>query len=249
MMYQLFNNYLNTTQLIMTGILFTFFITFLALKFPLPFLPVDQGREFAINGKLSKGKIRGVGLTFVLCFIISSILFLPIDREYIIYLILLFCVMLSGYLDDAADTPWSDYKKGFIDLIISIVTMLTFVNYNTTVIHFFETELVIPKAVYVILGIILIWVSINVTNCSDGVDGLCASLCTVSLISFSLMYLVCIQMQTSYLSQFYLPICISTPLRAVCLWEMPDRVRLGFILQSSQSNQDIHSFTSCWQQC
>ena len=140
----------------MTGILFTFFITFLALKFPLPFLPVDQGREFAINGKLSKGKIRGVGLTFVLCFIISSILFLPIDREYIIYLILLFCVMLSGYLDDAADTPWSDYKKGFIDLIISIVTMLTFVNYNTTVIHFFETELVIPKAVYVILGIILI---------------------------------------------------------------------------------------------
>ena len=55
MMYQLFNNYLNTTQLIMTGILFTFFITFLALKFPLPFLPVDQGREFAINGKLSKG--------------------------------------------------------------------------------------------------------------------------------------------------------------------------------------------------
>ena len=177
MMYQLFNNYLNTTQLIMTGILFTFFITFLALKFPLPFLPVDQGREFAINGKLSKGKIRGVGLTFVLCFIISSILFLPIDREYIIYLILLFCVMLSGYLDDAADTPWSDYKKGFIDLIISIVTMLTFVNYNTTVIHFFETELVIPKAVYVILGIILIWVSINVTNCSDGVDGLCASLC------------------------------------------------------------------------
>ena len=141
----------------MIGILFTFFITFLALKFPLPFLPVDQGREFAINGKLSKGKIRGVGLTFVLCFIISSILFLPIDREYIIYLILLFCVMLSGYLDDAADTPWSDYKKGFIDLIISIVTMLTFVNYNTTVIHFFETELVIPKAVYVILGIILIW--------------------------------------------------------------------------------------------
>ena len=140
MMYQLFNNYLNTTQLIMTGILFTFFITFLALKFPLPFLPVDQGREFAINGKLSKGKIRGVGLTFVLCFIISSILFLPIDREYIIYLILLFCVMLSGYLDDAADTPWSDYKKGFIDLIISIVTMLTFVNYNTTVIHFFEID-------------------------------------------------------------------------------------------------------------
>lgn len=188
MMYQLFSTYFNPSQMIMIGVLFTFFITFLALKFPLPFLPVDQGREFAINGGLSKGKIRGVGLTFVLCFIIGSIFFLPIDREYIIYLILLFCVMLSGYLDDAADTPWSDYKKGFIDLIISIVTMLTFVNYNSTVIHFFEMELVIPKTVYIILGIILIWVSINVTNCSDGVDGLCGSLCTVSVISFSLIF-------------------------------------------------------------
>ena len=36
-------------------------------------------------------------------------------------------------------------------------------------------ELIIPKAVYIILGIVLIWISINVTNCSDGVDGLCAS--------------------------------------------------------------------------
>lgn len=188
MMYSLFTNYLNATQIIMIGIFFTFFITFFALKFPLPFLPVDQGREFAINGKLSKGKIRGVGLTFVLCFIISSILFLPIDREFLIYLILLFCVMLSGYLDDAADTPWSDYKKGFIDLVISIVTMLTFVNYNTTVIRFFQTEFVIPKIIYIVFGIILLWVSINVTNCSDGVDGLCASLCTVSLISFSLIF-------------------------------------------------------------
>ena len=85
MMYQLFNNYLNTTQLIMTGILFTFFITFLALKFPLPFLPVDQGREFAINGKLSKGKIRGVWLTFVLYYIKRKILFLPIERADIFY--------------------------------------------------------------------------------------------------------------------------------------------------------------------
>ena len=58
----------------MLGILITFILTFLALKFPLPFLPSDQGRAFAVNGNLSKGKIRGVGLTFVICFIVSSVL-------------------------------------------------------------------------------------------------------------------------------------------------------------------------------
>ena len=41
---------------------------------------------------------------------------MPMDKEYIIYCILLFAMMLSGYLDDAAKTPWSDYKKGAIDL-------------------------------------------------------------------------------------------------------------------------------------
>ena len=172
----------------MLGILITFILTFLALKFPLPFLPSDQGRAFAVNGNLSKGKIRGVGLTFVICFIVGSVLFMPLDREYIIYLILLACIMLSGYLDDASDKPWSDYKKGLIDLIISAVTMLTFLNYNPTAIYIGSMELIIPKAVYIILGIVLIWISINVTNCSDGVDGLCASLCCVAILSFSLIF-------------------------------------------------------------
>ena len=39
-------------------------------------------------------------------------------------------------------------------------------------IYFGSMSLTIPKVVYIILGIILIWISINVTNCSDGVDGL-----------------------------------------------------------------------------
>ncbi|MDE6776366.1 MAG: phospho-N-acetylmuramoyl-pentapeptide-transferase, partial [Oscillospiraceae bacterium] len=45
--------------------------------------------------------------------------------------------------------------------------------------------------VYIILGVILIWASINVTNCADGVDGLCASLSIVTLTSvFLLMHIV-----------------------------------------------------------
>ncbi len=172
----------------MIGILVSFLLTFIMLKYPLPFLPMDQGRAFAVNGGLSKGKIRGVGLTFVCVFILCSLLFMPISREYIIYCILLFAMMLSGYLDDAAETPWNDYKKGAIDLVLSLVTMWTFVSNNTTTIKVFGNAVHLPVAVYFILGVILLWVSINVTNCSDGVDGLCASLCCVVLGGMTVLF-------------------------------------------------------------
>ena len=66
-MYGILNDFMTTNQIGMLGILVTFLITFLALRFPLPFLPRDQGRAFAVNGALSRGKTRGVGLLFVLC--------------------------------------------------------------------------------------------------------------------------------------------------------------------------------------
>lgn len=187
-MYSLLNQFLNPNQILMLGMLVTFVLTFLLLKHPFPFLPSDHGRDFAVNGNLSRGKLRGVGLTFVLCFLAGSLLFMPIDLEYVIYAILLLAMMLSGYLDDASSTPWNEYKKGLIDLVISIVAVGTFVNFNSTVIWIGSFELAIPKAVFLILGIILFWVSVNVTNCSDGVDGLCASLCSVTLLSFSVLF-------------------------------------------------------------
>lgn len=187
-MYSLLNRFLNPNQILMLGMLVTFVLTFLLLKHPFPFLPSDHGRDFAVNGNLSKGKLRGVGLTFVLCFLAGSLLFMPLDREYLIYAILLLAMMLSGYLDDASSTPWNEYKKGLIDLIISVVAVGTFVNFNSTTIWIGSWELVIPRAAFLILGVILFWVSVNVTNCSDGVDGLCASLCSVTLLSFSVLF-------------------------------------------------------------
>lgn len=187
-MYAVFARFLNPNQILMLGILITFLLTFLLLKHPFPFLPCDQGRAFAVNGSLSKGKLRGVGFTFVLCFLVGSLLFLPIDREYVIYGILLFAMMMSGYLDDASDTPWNEYKKGLIDLVIAVVAVVTFMNFNSTAIWIGTMEVVIPRAVYLVLGVVLFWGSVNVTNCSDGVDGLCASLCSVTLLSFAVLF-------------------------------------------------------------
>lgn len=187
-MYNMLVHFMTPNQILMLGMLVTFALTFLLLKDPFPFLPSDHGRDFAVNGSLSKGKLRGVGLTFVLCFLVGSLLFMPFDREYLIYAILLFAMMLSGYMDDASETPWNEYKKGLIDLILSVVAVVTFVNFNSTTVWIGSLEFVIPKAVFVVLGVILFWVSVNVTNCSDGVDGLCASLCSMTLLSFSVLF-------------------------------------------------------------
>ena len=188
-MYQFLVDFMSANQVIMIGMLVAFVLTFLCLRFPFSFLPKDQGREYAINGALSKGKIRGVGLILTAVFILVTLLVLPVDREYVVYCILLFAMMLSGYLDDASKNPWSDYKKGAIDLVLALLTMCNFVNYNPTKIHIGSFEYEIPVAVFFVLGVILIWVSINVTNCSDGVDGLCASLCCVTMTAFALLFL------------------------------------------------------------
>ena len=93
-------------------------------------LPHDHGREFAVNGALSKGKARGSGLIFVLCIALVSLAFLPFKVEYVIYTILLIASMLSGYFDDAAETAWNEYKKGIIDFAIAIVAGVTYLNFN-----------------------------------------------------------------------------------------------------------------------
>lgn len=182
MIYDIFGVSYNS-KLLFLGIIVTFLTTVISISFLKDVLPHDGGREFAVNGQLSKGKPRGAGIVFVFCFVIMSLIFVPVSKEYLVYCVLIIAAMLSGYLDDRSDVPWNEYKKGAIDLLISLLAAVTFVNFNKdTVGIFFKGEFYnIPSVIYVILATILIWVSINVTNCSDGVDGLCGSLSLVSL--------------------------------------------------------------------
>lgn len=150
-------------------------------------LPKDQGREFAFNGKLSAGKVRGAGIIFVCSFIAVALLFVPFSYEYLFYYVLLFLGMLSGYLDDASEKPWGEYKKGAIDLIISALTSANFVHFNPELLHvsFFGFGINVNPIVFGILGTVLVWMLINATNCSDGIDGFCGSLSIVSMISIA----------------------------------------------------------------
>ncbi|MBR7083805.1 MAG: phospho-N-acetylmuramoyl-pentapeptide-transferase [Oscillospiraceae bacterium] len=175
-------------QLLLSAVI-SFVLTFGGIELGSKFLPKDQGREFAVNGALSKGKARGAGIILMIAFILASVLCVPLSIEYMIYLAAIFLEMMSGYLDDAAKVPWGELKKGLIDLVVSAGVSVTYYFFHggAVTLPLFGLSFEIPMVVYIILGIILIWASINVTNCSDGVDGLCASLSTVTLTSALLL--------------------------------------------------------------
>ena len=149
----------------------------------------DQGRAFAVNGALSEGKPRGAGIIFVTSFTLCTALFYPLDIENIIYLVLVYAAMLSGYFDDAAETPWGNLKKGLIDLVISLGIAFTYYFYNGSQVKLYITDstFTIPAPLFIILAGVLVWTAINVTNCTDGVDGLCGSLVMTVLLPLAFM--------------------------------------------------------------
>ncbi len=171
------------------GILFAFIVTVLANDKLAPYLPKDIGREFAHDGKLSAGKPRGAGIIFVLVFVASALLFIPLQAEIIIYLVLISICMLTGFLDDAAKTPWGEYKKGFLDLCVAALVAMTFLKYNSGVVELalFHVKFVLHPVVFALFTIVLVWGSVNVTNCADGVDGLSGTLAIITLITIYLI--------------------------------------------------------------
>ncbi len=167
------------------GLLFAFIVTCILLSVFSNKLPKDLGRDYAHDGKLSAGKPRGAGFLFILTFIAAVLLFVPFNREYIIYLILVAAAMLTGFLDDCSRAPWGELKKGLFDLLIAIMIAVTFLNFNSNTIHLalLGSNVTIPNIVFGILTVILVWTSINVTNCSDGVDGLSGTLTIITLLT------------------------------------------------------------------
>ena len=174
----------NTTFIRLVGVIFAFFATFILTKCGMNKLPTDKGREFAHDGKLSAGKPRGAGLFFVCVFLCAAMLFADLNAELIMYLLLVFACMLSGYLDDRAANPWGEYKKGALDLLIAVLVAADYLKFNESQITFRPFGGVtypIPQWLMVILIVGLVWGAINVTNCADGVDGLSATLTIITL--------------------------------------------------------------------
>ena len=183
------------------GIMAAFFLTCIFMVKCSGLLPKDAGRAYAHDGKLSAGKPRGAGFIFVLVFLGVSLLFVYITRENLIYLVLITAAMMTGFLDDCAKTPWGEYKKGLLDFLIAVMIAVTFVNVNSTTVYLAMTNqtIEIPPLIFGLLTVILVWVSINVTNCSDGVDGLSGTLSIISLLTlYIIMKLAGTDMEFGY---------------------------------------------------
>ncbi len=167
------------------GILFAFLATIIAISRLGTYLPKDVGRDFAHDGKLSAGKPRGAGIIFVLAFVVAAVLVIPFSMENSIYLVLVIVSMMTGFLDDAAKSPWGEYKKGFLDLCVAALVAITFLHYNSSVVELamFGVKFTMHPVVFALLTVVLVWTSVNVTNCSDGVDGLSGTLTIITLMT------------------------------------------------------------------
>jgi len=179
---------IDPTVCVLAGALLALILTFILLKTCSGLLPRDAGRIYAHEGALSAGKPRGAGFIFILVFIGTVLICLPFNTERLINLGLLLAAMLTGYFDDRASKPWGDLKKGLLDLALSLgVALNTLLSRGNAIeLPFFRTTVELPGMIYLLLATLLVWVSINVTNCTDGVDGLSGTLVLITLATLGL---------------------------------------------------------------
>jgi phospho-N-acetylmuramoyl-pentapeptide-transferase len=170
-----------------------FFITVFLLPKTYRFLPKDRGREFTINAEAAMGKPTGAGSVFITFFVAISFLLAPVDAAQAAMLVFTWVVMLTGYLDDRSVKSWGEYTKGALDLALSVCASLAlfylfFKGSAEYWLPFTSARVAVHPAVFITVSTLILWVSINTTNCTDGVDGLSGTLVLLALTSLGIIF-------------------------------------------------------------
>ena len=162
----------------------TLIFTFISIRLQNKKLPSDGGRAFAVDGASAKGKPTSAGIIFISCLFVGVGLFSEVTWQYALLYLCAMLAMVCGYLDDK--NPWSATKKGLTDVVIALAsgTLASFIFPRTVDIFILDLTFEIPQPLYIFLAFCLVWVSINFTNASDGVDGLCGNLTMVSTVTY-----------------------------------------------------------------
>jgi phospho-N-acetylmuramoyl-pentapeptide-transferase len=170
------------------GTLATAFLTWWLLPRCFAKLPRDQGKPFVKEGEEAKGKPTGAGVVFTAVFVAVLVLVLPPSLPMWALTVCLVLCMLTGYGDDCAEKHWSELRKGTLDLAVAFLASLVLCQGQDVTLWWPlvkgsapDGSFAIPVWVYVPLATVLLWWSINATNCTDGVDGLAGSLTLLSL--------------------------------------------------------------------
>ncbi len=170
-----------------------FFFSVLLLPKAYRFLPKDRGREFSINPDAAMGKPTGAGVVFISIFVVVAFLLVPLDPARITMLVFTWLVMLSGYIDDRSLHSWGEYIKGAMDLVLSVAASAAiFWLYFKGDVHywlpFITAEVAVHPAIFMTISSLVLWVSINTTNCTDGIDGLSGTLVLLALFSLGIIF-------------------------------------------------------------
>lgn len=163
-------------------------------------LPRDRGRDHAVNAEDSIGKPTGAGVLFIPILVLVAACVVPwYDASSpsphswhaapMWVLLCLLVALVTGFADDRSTRPWGELSKGLTDLGIALVTALALCQLRpvTLWLPFIPGELStfeVSPAVYLTVATVILWISINTTNCTDGVDGLSGS-----LLIFAFLYL------------------------------------------------------------
>lgn len=147
-------------------------------------LPTDQGRVNAVAAQQSVGKPVGAGIIFVPIYLLVCLLVVPFDARFLEAMGCVALMMLEGFLDDRSKGGWSEYKLGLIDLAISLLAAMVVCQLQPYQLWLplIKTTVWVSPWIFVPLAAALIWLTINATNCTDGVDGLSGSLSAMAFV-------------------------------------------------------------------
>ncbi len=190
--FRLFNSHL---MLLAIGMLTAGLLVWIRLPRLWSQLPGDRGKMLAADGgRVSVGKPTGAGWLVALIILPVILLVIPLDpRQPAGYfwqmgaLTCLYLAMWFGYLDDKSELPWSEWRKGLLDVVVAVLAAMCLchgapVNMWLPVL---KTVVIAPVWLYVPLAAGLLWFTMNATNCTDGVDGLAGSLTLLSLFALA----------------------------------------------------------------
>ncbi len=175
-----------------TGFAVCAIVTWLLLPRLWRYLPTDRGRAFAVNAEQSVGKPVSAGVIFVSVFVVGSLIFVPMGARCLYTLPFVIAAMIVGYLDDRRG-GFSEYTLAIFDLVIAAGAAFAICGFHTTPIWLPLWKTAIPLSPWLATPLVtgVIWLSINATNCSDGVDGVSGSLtATAIMVLGGLLYAV-----------------------------------------------------------
>ena len=146
-------------------------------------LPTDQVRAHAVGAQESAGKPVGAGLIFTSLYVLVSLVSIPFSLRGVEVLGCVALPMAEGFMDDRSRGGWPEYRLGLADFCISLLGAIALSQFQPVEVWLpvLKAPFMVSPWIWIPAATALIWLTINATNCTDGVDGLSGSLSLIAL--------------------------------------------------------------------